>query len=425
MPGEINVKEPNVKMSAWDLSRRFEQSTPQHPATIPIGGQQIYQLQQHLLAQPTNLWHKLSFDEQFHALLATATRAVALEAAAATNSATINKLTTTSNTPNLIPHLDQVHSFNKHLAPTSHENLLSPILFASNPVLDCDNRNLAPRLNLFKANEQYSALDESESARKSSLTSSRSLTPSPSSSRSNSAESVDLSLSKRLTPLVADNNDDFSSTNYSLSSRASCSSSSSGSTTSSCSGGDSSCEKSTSRIGPNQVVADKRLRKKDQNRRAAYNYRRKKMEERDKMIEEEARLVHKHVRLAGKIARLEDKILTILSTKTRRIQNKGGQTMCYLCPVCSDLCDTVTNLRNHLRANHLQQLYMDNCQNLWNNDPVKKVFGCFDDNHDNKDGNHNDGEVHSSLYSINPERSVVNDNFVNDNVGYDDSNSLM
>ena len=404
-----------MKMSAWDLSRRLEQSTKRPTVIVPSDGRQIYQPQQHLLTQPANMWQKLTFDEQFHAFLATATNAVALDNIEASN---------TTTTTNLISHLDQIQSLNKRLTLASYHNVVGSDLIADNRVLNCNISNFASRLNLLQANKQYSVSNESESARTSSFSSSRSLAPSPSSSSGNSSESIDLSLSKRLIPLVADNNNnDYSSTNYSLSSQASFSSSSSS--------GESSYEKPTPRIGPNQVVNDKRLRKKDQNRRAAFNYRRKKMEERDRMIEEEARLVHKHVRLAGKIARLEDKILTILSTKTKRIQNKSGQTMCYLCPVCSDLCDTVTNLRNHLRANHLQLLYTENRQDLCNSDPVKKVFGCNDDNRVDKHGNHNDGETHSSLYSINHERSVVNDNFVDNNVGcnyeYDnnDSNSSM
>lgn len=72
------------------------------------------------------------------------------------------------------------------------------------------------------------------------------------------------------------------------------------------------------------------------------------------MIEEEARLVHKHVRLAGRIARLEEKILTLLSTKSRRVFDANGLLVYCLCPVCRKTFVSLQTLRNHLRSEHYQ-----------------------------------------------------------------------
>lgn len=99
-------------------------------------------------------------------------------------------------------------------------------------------------------------------------------------------------------------------------------------------------------------LADRRARKKDQNRRAAYNYRRKKMEERDRMQEEELRLVHSQVELKGKAERLEDLIMYTLSTKTRKVFDKFGNLICFICPACLQSCDNVLSLRKHLNIRH-------------------------------------------------------------------------
>lgn len=105
---------------------------------------------------------------------------------------------------------------------------------------------------------------------------------------------------------------------------------------------------------PVVATTERRARKKDQNRRAAYNYRRKKMEERDRMIEEEAKLVHKHVRLIGRIARLDGRILKILEERTKKIIDKNGRLTWYLCPVCVNTFENIPTLRSHLRVDHFK-----------------------------------------------------------------------
>lgn len=101
---------------------------------------------------------------------------------------------------------------------------------------------------------------------------------------------------------------------------------------------------------------DRKARKKDQNRRAAYNYRRKKMEEKNRMREEEMRLVYSRVCLIGYAEELEGSITYILSTKTKKILDKDGNANCFLCPVCLQSCDNTLNLRDHLNVIH----YTDN-----------------------------------------------------------------
>lgn len=97
---------------------------------------------------------------------------------------------------------------------------------------------------------------------------------------------------------------------------------------------------------------DKRARKKDQNRRAAYNYRRKKMEEKNRMREEEMMLVYSRVCLIGYAEELETSITYILNTMTRKIIDKNGNIICFLCPLCLQLCDNIMNLRNHINNIH-------------------------------------------------------------------------
>lgn len=104
--------------------------------------------------------------------------------------------------------------------------------------------------------------------------------------------------------------------------------------------------------GLRQQIDLRKARKKDQNRRAAYNYRRKKMDERNRMLEEEMRLVYSRVCLVGYVEELESSILYILNTKTRRILDKDGNISCFLCPICLQTCDNILNLRSHLNSLH-------------------------------------------------------------------------
>lgn len=115
------------------------------------------------------------------------------------------------------------------------------------------------------------------------------------------------------------------------------------------------CPNSPDTDGAALPSADKRARKKDQNRRAAYNYRRKKMEEKNRMREEEMRLVYSRVCLIGYAEELEGSIMYILNTKTRKILDEGGNPICFLCPICLQSSDSITNLRSHLRIIHSTQ----------------------------------------------------------------------
>lgn len=102
----------------------------------------------------------------------------------------------------------------------------------------------------------------------------------------------------------------------------------------------------------NPLPLDKKARKKDQNRRAAYNYRRKKMEEKNRMREEEMRLVYSRVCLIGYAEELEGSITYILNTKTEKISDNFGNTIYFLCPCCKVNCDNIFNLRSHLNIIH-------------------------------------------------------------------------
>lgn len=99
---------------------------------------------------------------------------------------------------------------------------------------------------------------------------------------------------------------------------------------------------------------DRKARKKDQNRRAALNYRRKKMEEKNRLHEEEMRLVYSRVCLIGYAEELEDSILYTLRTKARTVQDSDGKYICSLCPICSQPCDDIDILRNHINVRHYQ-----------------------------------------------------------------------
>lgn len=108
------------------------------------------------------------------------------------------------------------------------------------------------------------------------------------------------------------------------------------------------------------LVVDRRARKKDQNRLAAYNYRRKKMEEKNRLREEEMRLVYSRVCLIGYTEELESSIMYILNKKTSKILDEGGNPICFLCPVCLHSCDNLLNLRNHLNNVHIVDLSNNN-----------------------------------------------------------------
>lgn len=99
-------------------------------------------------------------------------------------------------------------------------------------------------------------------------------------------------------------------------------------------------------------LLDRKARKKDQNRRAAFNYRRKKMEEKNRMREDEMRLVYSRVCLIGYAEELESSIMYILNTKTKKIFDKDGNANSFLCPVCLHSCDNTMNLRSHLNVIH-------------------------------------------------------------------------
>lgn len=98
--------------------------------------------------------------------------------------------------------------------------------------------------------------------------------------------------------------------------------------------------------------ADRKARKKDQNRRAAYNYRRKKIEERNRVREEEMRLVYSRVCLIGYADELENTIMYILNTNSKRIADQGQNLPSFLCPICAQSCDNTSNLRTHLNTSH-------------------------------------------------------------------------
>ena len=215
-----------------------------------------------------------------------------------------------------------------------------------------------------------------------------SLSSSPSSSRCQSIASIDNALaSQRGSPLTGP----IHSSRSSLLARTPSSQGSASLITSSTSGS-SSPERNSTRGGlpSGPLVADRRARKKDQNRRAAYNYRRKKMEERNKMIEEEARLVHRHVRLTGKVARLEERILFILSTNTRKILDREGYALCYLCPICLKSCDNIVSLRNHLKIQHnpMQQQQQQQQQQL-----SRATFMDSNQEQQNLTNNNYDGDI--------------------------------
>lgn len=104
---------------------------------------------------------------------------------------------------------------------------------------------------------------------------------------------------------------------------------------------------------PNDAtITDRKARKKDQNRRAAYNYRRKKVEEKNRMREEEMRLVYSRICLIGYADELESTIMYILNTKTRKIVDRDGRSLCFLCPICPQTCDNAIRLRTHLKVMH-------------------------------------------------------------------------
>lgn len=105
------------------------------------------------------------------------------------------------------------------------------------------------------------------------------------------------------------------------------------------------------RLGSPSPV-DRKARKKDQNRRAAYNYRCKKMEERNRVREEEMRLVYSRVCLIGYAEELDSSIMYILKTKTNKTLDKDGNPICFICPICLQSCDNTLNLRSHLNLRH-------------------------------------------------------------------------
>lgn len=118
-------------------------------------------------------------------------------------------------------------------------------------------------------------------------------------------------------------------------------------------------------------IADRRARKKDQNRRAAFNYRRKKIEERNRMREEELRLVYSRVYLIGYADELEGSILYILETGARKVLDKDGTLICYMCPICLETCDKPVDLRGHLNSRHNPNV---DC------DLLKSLCDCIDNN---------------------------------------------
>lgn len=103
-------------------------------------------------------------------------------------------------------------------------------------------------------------------------------------------------------------------------------------------------------------LIDKCARKRDQNRRAALNYRRKKMDEKNRMHEEECGLVHKQVHLNGQIEYLESSIREIIETKAERVLGNDGLMIHHLCPICGTSCDSVTQMRDHLNIKHFSTL---------------------------------------------------------------------
>lgn len=100
------------------------------------------------------------------------------------------------------------------------------------------------------------------------------------------------------------------------------------------------------------VGGDRRARKKDQNRRAAYNYRRKKMAERNKLVEEEMRLVFARVCLTGYADELEQRIMMLLESKVKCVLGSAGQPKHFLCPLCIQSCDNLPDLRSHINVTH-------------------------------------------------------------------------
>lgn len=103
-------------------------------------------------------------------------------------------------------------------------------------------------------------------------------------------------------------------------------------------------------------LTDRKARKKDQNRRAAYNYRRKKMEEKNRMREEEMRLVYSRVCLVGYADELENSIMYILKTDSKKILDREGNVICFFCPICLKSCDNTVKLRSHLNVSHYQNV---------------------------------------------------------------------
>lgn len=101
---------------------------------------------------------------------------------------------------------------------------------------------------------------------------------------------------------------------------------------------------------------DRRARKKDQNRRAALNYRRKKMEERNRVREEEMRLVYARVCLIGHADELESNINYLLETQCQKSMDKRGRLKALLCPLCQEPCDNIASMRRHLATWHQQWL---------------------------------------------------------------------
>lgn len=101
---------------------------------------------------------------------------------------------------------------------------------------------------------------------------------------------------------------------------------------------------------------ERRARKKDQNRRAALNYRRKKMDEWNRIREEEMKLVYSRVCLIGYADELESSILCLLqtrATKLLRFQESGACIEALLlCPICKESWSSAPELRAHLAARH-------------------------------------------------------------------------
>lgn len=118
---------------------------------------------------------------------------------------------------------------------------------------------------------------------------------------------------------------------------------------------DSTSASSSSLTASQPAIADRKARKKDQNRRAAYNYRRKKMDEKNRMREEEMRLVYSRVCLIGYAERLEGSIMYILSSKVQKILDKDGNAAHFLCPICLLAHDNILKLRNHLNNEHVSE----------------------------------------------------------------------